>query len=211
MSQRTLMKTSKTLDMISSIVRSEKDKNDFISLIIASHVKLVESLSKESVKIKAIAQLLIRTIKNKRTIFLCGNGGSAADSQHTAAELIGKFKKERRPFPVVALTTDTSILTSLGNDYGFDKVFERQLQALARKGDVLIAISTSGNSPNVLNAVQKAQILGVHTVGLLGNGGGKIKKFCDISIIINSNQTARIQEMHILIEHILCELIENSF
>lgn len=186
-------------------------KNDSVSLIISNHINLVESLSRESAKIRAIARLLVRTIKNNGTIFLCGNGGSAADSQHIAAELVGRFKKERRPFCAVALTTDTSILTSIGNDYGFDKIFERQLQALAKKGDVLIAISTSGNSPNVLNAVRKARILGVHTVGLLGRDGGKIKKFCDASIIINSNQTARIQEMHILTGHIICELIENSF
>ncbi|MEW6042329.1 MAG: D-sedoheptulose 7-phosphate isomerase [Elusimicrobiota bacterium] len=186
-------------------------KNDPVSLIIANHIDFSECLAKESAKIKNIARLLIKTIKNNRTIFLCGNGGSAADSQHIAAELIGRFKKERRPFPAVALTTDTSILTSLGNDYGFDKIFERQIEALAIKGDVLIAISTSGNSLNVLNAVRKARLLGVHTVGLLGNDGGKIKKFCNTFIIIKSNQTARIQEMHILTGHILCELVENSF
>jgi D-sedoheptulose 7-phosphate isomerase len=143
-------------------------------------------------------------------LILMGNGGSAADSQHIAAELVGRFKKERRAIPAIALTVDTSSLTALGNDYGFDTIFERQLEALARENDAVVGISTSGNSENVVRALKKANSLGAETIGLVGNNGGKIKEVANLSIIVPSNDTARIQEVHITIGHIICELIEED-
>jgi D-sedoheptulose 7-phosphate isomerase len=143
-------------------------------------------------------------------LILMGNGGSAADSQHIAAELVGRFKKERRAIPAIALTVDTSSLTALGNDYGFDTIFERQLEALARENDAVVGISTSGNSENVVRALKKANSLGAETIGLVGNNGGKIKEVANLSIVVPSNDTARIQEVHITIGHIICELIEED-
>ena len=143
-------------------------------------------------------------------LILMGNGGSAGDSQHIAAELIGRFKKERRAMPAIALTVDSSSLTALGNDYGFETVFERQVEALAQKNDAVVGISTSGNSENVVRALKKANALGAETIGLTGNNGGKIKGVANLSIIIPSNDTARIQEVHITIGHIICELIEED-
>ena len=143
-------------------------------------------------------------------LILMGNGGSAADSQHIAAELIGRFKKERRAMPAIALTVDTSSLTALGNDYGFDTIFERQIEALAQKNDAVIGISASGNSENVVRALKKANAIGAKTIGLVGNNGGKIKEVADLSIVVPSNDTARIQEVHITIGHIICELIEED-
>lgn len=143
-------------------------------------------------------------------LILMGNGGSAADSQHIAAELTGRFKKERRAMPAIALTVDTSSLTALGNDYGFDTIFERQFEALGQENDVVVGISTSGNSENVVRALKKANSIGAETIGLVGNDGGKIKEVANMSIIIPSNDTARIQEVHITIGHIICELIEED-
>lgn len=143
-------------------------------------------------------------------LILMGNGGSAADSQHIAAELVGRFKKERRAMPAIALTVDTSSLTALGNDYGFDTVFERQIEALARENDVVVGISTSGNSENVVRALKKANGMGAETIGLVGNDGGKIKEVANLSIVVPSSDTARIQEVHITIGHIICELIEED-
>ena len=143
-------------------------------------------------------------------LILMGNGGSAADSQHIAVELIGRFKKERRAMTAIALTVDTSSLTALGNDYGFDTIFERQIEALAQKNDAVIGISTSGNSENVVRALKKANAIGAKTIGLVGNNGGKIKEVADLSIVVPSNDTARIQEVHITIGHIICELIEED-
>ena len=139
-----------------------------------------------------------------------GNGGSAADAQHIAAELVGRFKKERKAIPALALTVDTSSLTALGNDYGFDTIFERQVEALANKHDAVIGISTSGNSENIIRAVNKANSIGAFTIGLLGNDGGKLKDAVNLPIIIPSNDTARIQEVHITIGHIICEIIEED-
>jgi len=141
-------------------------------------------------------------------LMFCGNGGSAADSQHLAAELTGRFIKDRRPLAAVALSTDTSALTCIGNDYSFDEVFARQVAGLARAGDVLIGISTSGSSRNVIRAVEEAKAKGVTVIGFLGRDGGQLKAMVDIAIIVPSNVTARIQESHILIGHTLCGLIE---
>ena len=144
-------------------------------------------------------------------VLLCGNGGSAADAQHIAAELTGRFKIERQPLPAIALTTDTSALTAIANDYGYDQVFSRQVEALAQTGDVVIGISTSGNSPNVVYALKKAKEIGCKTIGLSGKGGGEMNNVCDLNIIVPSDDTARIQEMHILIGHILCQLVDNEY
>ena len=143
-------------------------------------------------------------------LLLMGNGGSAADSQHIAAELIGRFKKERKAMPAIALTVDSSSLTALGNDYGFDTVFSRQLEALATPSDAVIGISTSGNSRNVIRALNVARELGATTIGLMGNDGGEMKDCVDVSIVVPSNDTARIQEVHITIGHIICEIIEQD-
>jgi len=150
-------------------------------------------------------------LRNGHKILLCGNGGSAADAQHIAAELSGRYKCERRGLPGIALTTDTSVLTAVGNDFGFDRIFDRQVEALAQKGDVLIGISTSGNSKNVIRALSLAQNMGCKTIGLSGRDGGAMSDFCDINIIVPSHDTARIQEMHIMIGHIICQAVDLSY
>jgi len=151
------------------------------------------------------------TLEAGHKILLFGNGGSAADAQHIAAELTGRYKIERKGLPAIALTTDTSALTAIGNDYGYEYLFSRQVEALARKGDMVIGISTSGNSQNVVYALEKAKEIGCRTVGFSGKGGGKMNDVCDLNIIVPSDDTARIQEMHILIGHILCQLIDNEY
>ena len=140
----------------------------------------------------------------------CGNGGSAADSQHLAAEFTGRFTAERKPLAALALTTDSSALTCIGNDYSFDDVFSRQLAALGKSGDTLVAISTSGNSANVVKAVQVAKEMGIYTIGMLGKDGGKLSSLCHLNLLVPSTNTARIQEAHILIGHILCGAVERS-
>ncbi len=144
-------------------------------------------------------------------LLLMGNGGSAADAQHIAAEFIGRYKKERRPVAAIALTVDSSILTCVGNDYGYDQVFSRQVEALTNKEDVVIGISTSGNSENVIRGIEKAREIGAKTIGLLGNQGGKLKDKVDLAIVVPSENTARIQEAHITIGHILCEILDEEF
>lgn len=161
--------------------------------------------------ISEIGERCKQAVADGYKILLCGNGGSAADAQHLAAELIGRFVKERRSLAAVALTTDTSILTSIANDYSYDTVFERQVEGLGRAGDVLIGISTSGNSENVLRAMKKARDIGMHTIGLTGEDGGKLKSICDLTLTVPSRITARIQEMHILAGHIICELVEEDY
>lgn len=141
-------------------------------------------------------------------ILLLGNGGSAADCQHIAAEIVGRYKRERRGLPAIALTTDTSILTAVGNDYGFEHVFSRQVEALCTPKDVVIGLSTSGNSPNVLAAIHTARQIGAFTIGLTGGGGGKLAQCYDLSLVVASNDTPRIQEAHILVGHMLCDLID---
>jgi len=141
-------------------------------------------------------------------VLIFGNGGSASDAQHIAAEFVGRFVKHRRSLPAIALTTDTSALTAIGNDYGFEYIFERQVEGLAHQHDVLIGISTSGNSLNVVNALKAGQQMGCKVIGFSGNGGGALNACCDLNLVIPSNITARIQEMHILIGHIICEAVE---
>ena len=153
--------------------------------------------------------LITDTLAHGNKVLLCGNGGSAADAQHIAAELTGRYKTERRGLPAIALTTDTSALTAIGNDFGYDKVFERQVEALANRGDLLIGISTSGNSENVINALKKAKSMGCRTIGLSGRDGGAMNGLCDNNIVVPSNDTPRIQEMHILIGHIMCQAVDD--
>jgi len=155
--------------------------------------------------------IITKSLKNGNKIIIFGNGGSAADAQHMAAEFIGRYLIERKSIPAIALTTDTSILTSIGNDYSFDKVFSRQCESLVEEDDVIIAISTSGNSSNVIEGVNSAKKKGAFTISLTGNSGGKLKKISDITIRVPSDQTPRIQESHRIIIHSICELVEKQF
>jgi D-sedoheptulose 7-phosphate isomerase len=176
-----------------------------------AHIDLAVRVAAEQVSVIArIVDAMRECLRSGRTIFWCGNGGSAADSQHLAAELVGRFRSERRALCSIALTTDTSVLTAVGNDYGYDEVFSRQVEGLVRRDDLLFGLSTSGNSRNVLRAIQKAKALGARTVGLLGRDGGQLRPMCDLSVVIPADDTARIQEMHIMIGHILCDLVEQD-
>jgi len=161
--------------------------------------------------IEKACELMTTTLKSGNKVLFAGNGGSAADAQHLAAELTGRFVKERKAFPGIALTVDTSALTAIANDYHFDRVFSRQVEAFARPGDLFIGISTSGNSQSILNAFETATQLGCKTLGLSGRDGGKMNGICDLNIIVPSNTTARIQEMHILIGHIMCQAVDDLF
>ncbi len=186
------------------------DYEQKLDACLAEHLALFSRLGDLQGGIIAAAQALIHTLRSGGKILVCGNGGSAADAQHFAAELIGRFEKERDSLPAVALTTDTSILTAVGNDYGFDAVFERQVKGLGRTGDLLIGISTSGNSPNVQRAVAQARESGLTTIGLLGNNGGKIAPLVDIPVIVPHRVTARIQEAHIFILHYWAGAVERE-
>jgi D-sedoheptulose 7-phosphate isomerase len=176
-----------------------------------THLKTIET-SKELLSEYVInaGQILAHSINNTGTLFWCGNGGSAADSQHLAAELVGRFKENRRALRSIALTTDTSVLTCVANDFSYDDIFSRQIEALGREGDVLIAITTSGKSENILRVMKVAKEMGLITVALLGKGGGAAKKYADHALVVPSDSTARIQEAHMLIGHILCEIIEKE-
>lgn len=162
------------------------------------------------VEIEAAAAQLVSALAGGGKVLLLGNGGSAADAQHVAAELVGRFGREGAPLPAVALTVDTSILTAVGNDYGFDQVFARQVQALARPGDVVFALSTSGDSPNVLAGATAARDAGVAVVGLTGANGGALAALCDVAVCVPSSNSARIQEAHIAICHALCEVVDSE-
>jgi len=157
------------------------------------------------------SKMVIETLKNGNKILICGNGGSAADAQHFAAELTGRYKTERRGLPAIALTTDTSAITAIGNDYGYERIFDRQTEALANKGDLLIGISTSGNSKNVINAFKVGSALGCRTLGISGRDGGAMNNECEFNLVVRSDNTPRIQEMHILFIHTICQIIDNNF
>jgi len=182
--------------------------NDIKSLFASHSLAVVEAERLLSGGIAAVVALLAEALGNGRKLLVMGNGGSAADAQHFAAEIVGRFKLERRALPAISLTTDSSILTAIGNDYGFDTVFKRQVEALAQPGDVVVGISTSGNSPNVLNALLVARETGCRTVGLLGGTGGAIAGIVDMPLVVPAHDTPRIQEIHVTIIHILCELVE---
>ncbi len=184
---------------------------DYIKNSIKESISTKENLLKNEdilSTLETVSELIYKSISSGGRVLICGNGGSAADAQHIAAELVVRFVHERKGLAAIALTTDSSILTAIGNDYGFNYLFERQVEALAQKGDVLIGISTSGNSGNVLAALRKARELGVTTVGLLGRDGGQCVELCDYNIIINTPITARAQESHILCGHIICGIVD---
>ena len=157
------------------------------------------------------ANLCIDCLQNGGKILIFGNGGSAADAQHIAAEMVGRYKVERKGLPAIALTTDTSVLTSIGNDYGYNHVFDRQVEALANEGDAVIGISTGGSSANVISALKLANKLGCKTIGLSGRDGGEMNTLCDINLVVPAEDTPRIQEMHIVIGHTICHLIDLAF
>jgi len=161
-------------------------------------------------KVQEAADEISSAFERGNKLLICGNGGSAADSQHFAAELVGRFEKEKQPLPAISLTTDTSILTAIANDYGYDDVFAKQVKAIGEKGDILFAISTSGNSPNVLKAVEFAKEIGMKSVSLTGKDGGKIARISDIDINIPVFSTARVQEAHITVIHIICKIVEDK-
>lgn len=182
-----------------------------ISTYLREHQQVLAQISGElSPKIAACAEMLVTQLSQGHKILLLGNGGSAADAQHFAAELVGRFRRERRALPAIALTTDTSALTAIGNDYGFEAVFSRQVEALASPGDVVIGLSTSGNSPNVLAALRAGKELGCRTVGLLGRDGGTIAGEVELALVVSSAVTSHVQEAHITIIHLLCELVERA-
>jgi D-sedoheptulose 7-phosphate isomerase len=186
--------------MIDSIRKAVVGSLEIKKVFFAANEKLIAQVARE----------ICSAIEDGRKVLLFGNGGSAADAQHIAAEFVGRFQRERRPIPAIALTTDTSILTAVGNDYGFDWIFTRQMRALGQKGDVAIAISTSGNSPNVLAAADAARQMGLITVGLTGRDGGKLGGKVQYHLNVPHDSSARVQEVHIMIGHILCELVEKN-
>ncbi|MDA9244114.1 D-sedoheptulose 7-phosphate isomerase [Amylibacter sp.] len=175
------------------------------------HLKTAEAtLEYISAPLEMAANLCIDGLNNGRKILIFGNGGSAADAQHIAAELVGRYKLERKGLPAIALTTDTSALTAIGNDYGFSHVFDRQIDALANEGDIVIGISTGGSSGNVISAIKLANDLGCKTIGFSGRDGGSMDALCDVNLVVPADDTPRIQEMHIVIGHIICQLIEQK-
>ncbi len=185
---------------------------------------MIEKILKESIETKksvlndrTFLQLLERTvneivkkIKQGKKVLIMGNGGSAADAQHFAGEFINRFLMERKPLPAISLSTDTSVLTCIGNDYTFDEIFKKQVEAIASEGDILLGITTSGNSSNIIEGFKAGMKIGTFNVGLLGKDGGAAKNFCDIPLIVNSSSTPRIQEVHITVIHIICELTEKA-
>lgn len=186
--------------------------NKIIKERFEEHIAVAQLVMQSEIleQVNRISKVIKEALADGNKVLFCGNGGSAADSQHLAAEFVGRFQKERQGLPAIALTVDTSILTAVGNDYGFDKVFVRQVEALAKNGDVLIGISTSGNSGNVVQAVELAKQKGVYCVGMTAEGGGKLLQLCDECIAVPAKVTARAQEMHILIGHIICELVDGE-
>ena len=176
------------------------------------HLQVVKAtLQSQLGEIERAGLLLRETLQRGHKVLLCGNGGSAADAQHIAAELVGRYEVKRRAWPAIALTTDTSALTAISNDYGYEEVFARQIEALAAANDVVVALSTSGTSANVLKAVKKARELGCKTIALTGAGGEPLASLCDLAVVVPAARTARVQECHITIGHLWCELIDAEF
>ena len=184
---------------------------DIIQKEFDEHLKTVQELECISEQVAEAAAICIKSLKMGGKILLCGNGGSAADAQHIAAELVGRFKLLRKGLPAIALTSNSSNITSIGNDFGFNYIFERQVEAFAQKNDVLIAISTSGNSENIINAIKSASNSSCKTIGFTGQEGGLMNQMCDLTIAAPSKNTPRIQEIHIIIGHIICHLIDKEF
>lgn len=187
-----------------------EDCNKLISRSFEQHLSTVQELLNQKQVICDMAEKIIDALKRGNRVYWCGNGGSAADCQHLAAELVGRFRLERKGLASVALTTDTSILTAISNDYGYDNVFVRQVEALVIEGDVVVGISTSGKSPNVLKALEKARELKAVTLGFSGRDGGPLRAISDICLVVPSELTPHIQEAHILVGHIICDLVEQA-
>ena len=186
-----------------------KSNSDIKKLLDESAQIILDSKTLENQIIDSIS-LIIKSLKNKKKIVIFGNGGSAADAHHMAGELVGRYLLERKSLPAIALTTDTSILTALGNDYGFEKIFSRQCESLVKTGDIVFAISTSGNSKNVIKGISKSKSLGAKIISLTGDNTSKMKKYSDVVISVSSNKTPRIQEAHRTIIHIICEQVEKN-
>ena len=185
--------------------------NNLFTKNIEENIATIKAIASMEPIVNKVSTLIIEALTNDKKLLIMGNGGSAADSQHFAAEFTGRYKKERKGLSAIALSTDTSALTAIGNDYGYDFVFSRQVEALAKEGDIVFGISTSGNSKNIIKAFSAAKEIGCTTIGLTGCDGGNIKTCCDINLNIDSTNTPRVQECHILIIHTLCELVENHF
>jgi len=186
-----------------------KSMENLIAEIVADSYRVKNEFIKQNTKsLIQLARHISNAFKNKRKLMLCGNGGSAADAQHISAEFVNRFQLERQPLPALALTTDTSIITSIANDYGYEKIYSKQISALGAEGDILLSISTSGNSPNIISGIMTAKKMGIYTVGLGGRDGGKMTKSVDLSMVVGSNSTPRIQEAHILTGHLICELVD---
>jgi D-sedoheptulose 7-phosphate isomerase len=195
-------------------VQSKQKSAELRALVcarIGSSIQVKEALLKDEhfqKSVMRVAMQIVQSLEQGGKVFWCGNGGSAADSQHLAAEFTGRFLKERRALPAIALSVNTSSLTAIGNDYGFEKVFARQLEALGKEGDVVVGLSTSGNSPNVIRALEAAKSKSIFSVALAGKSGGAMKNIADCTICIPSDETPRIQECHILTGHLICEIVE---
>ena len=188
---------------------TSQDSSGLLARSLKEHLDTIQALLDSRLsEIEAAGRLICAALDAGNKILLCGNGGSAADAQHIAAELVGKYEQERRAFPAVSLTTDTSALTALSNDYGYEEVFARQVEALATAGDVLIAISTSGKSPNIVKAAEKARALGCKTIALTGCSGEPLASCCDLAVVVPSERTSRVQEAHITIGHLWCEMVD---
>lgn len=183
------------------------NNNPFLE-IVESQKKILESTSLKD--IISIINLIIRVLKNNKTVFWVGNGGSAAECQHMSAELIGRFKINRKPLKSISLTVDTSAISAISNDFGYEKVFSRQIEGLGSSGDVLVALSTSGNSKNIVHVLKTCNKMRIKTIAFLGNDGGKCKKNADLKVIVNSSNTARIQELHQILLHYICESVERE-
>lgn len=184
----------------------------FLKQEICDHYELVKKVEETLIDdINKVGLACSKTLLEGNKIMLCGNGGSASDAQHIAAEIVGRYVKERKSLPAISLSTDTSALTAIGNDYGYENIFSRQIEGLGNKGDLLIAISTSGKSENILRAIDKALSIGITVVGFSGRDGGDMKDICDYNIVIPSNTTARIQEMHIMVGHLVCQIVDNNY
>jgi D-sedoheptulose 7-phosphate isomerase len=196
---------------VSDQPQTAKDAIEPLRSSLEEHLQTIQSLlSLKLHDIERTGRLICRTLAAGNKILLCGNGGSAADAQHIAAELVGRYEQQRQAFPAIALTTDSSALTALSNDYGYDEVFARQVMGLAQPGDLLIAISTSGKSLNIVKAVETAARLGCQTIGLTGCSGEPLASLCDFSLIIPSERTSRVQEAHITIGHLWCEMVDRA-
>ena len=192
-------------------VKMRNDMRRVIQATLKESARIKIAVARDKVDtVQAIAESIIVCYRTGGKVLFCGNGGSAADAQHLAAELMGRFKLNRQPLSAIALTTNTSILTAVANDYGYEHVFSRQVEALATERDVIISISTSGNSPNVIEAINMAKQRGAKTIALTGKGGGTLAEVADLALIIPSDNTAIIQEAHIAIGHIICELVERA-